>query len=196
MSSSSLLYRKAAPPMDLVTKSGGFVEGLRRNDLDKVKVRLLGINKTDQEAKEEEEVQGVVGIHGINGMGGLGKSTLAQQIARDTGVRRHFGEDAIFWINASVQNLEEEFDNLIHDIWRLRGKDSANDDLKTISKEKRFKNAIDGVHQRILIVIDDVWDAVKVKKIIPDASKLPKGSAVLIRTSGTGNSDKTGNSRF
>ena len=179
--------RKAAAPMDLVKKDGGFVDGLREKDLSEVRRRLLSAEKEEEEEKSskvDEEKHAIVGVYGINGMGGLGKSTLAQQIAQDSEILKTFKKGGVFWLTATKNTLNE-LNNLIHDLLRMHVPsvekietcstiESAREMLKRVLTEE-WKHSTP-----ILIVVDDLWQASVYRDIVPDREWMPRGSSVLI----------------
>ena len=183
--------RLAAPPDDLVTKDGGFVDGLREQDLNQVRMKLLGEIKDESkedDTKENEESHNIVGVYGINGMGGLGKSTLAQQIAQDDMILKKYSKRGVFWLTATKNSLDE-LNNLIHDLNNfignaMREKRSKMETCSTIDSAremlKRILTETWDERKPILIIVDDLWDENVYLDIVPGREWMPKGSAVLI----------------
>ena len=181
-----MFERRAAAPMDLVKKDGGFVDGLREKDLSEVRRRLLSAEKEEEEksSKVDEEKHAIVGVYGINGMGGLGKSTLAQQIAQDSEILKTFKKGGVFWLTATKNTLNE-LNNLIHDLLRMHV--PSVEKIETCSTIESAREMLKRVLTKewkhptpILIVVDDLWQASVYRDIVPDREWMPRGSSVLI----------------
>ncbi|CAD6270070.1 unnamed protein product [Miscanthus lutarioriparius] len=125
----------------------------------------------------------------IVGMGGLGKTTLAQLVYNDPGVKKHF--QLQLWVCVS-DNFE--VDLVAKSIVEAKAKEKSNSDKSEKSplgsssdkSEKsqldRLKEAVSG--KRYLLVLDDVWnrDANKWGKLKSCLQHGSNGSAVLTTT--------------
>jgi hypothetical protein len=89
---------------------------------------------------------------GAYGMGGVGKTIMAAWIARDLDIRKHF--DLILWITCSQTPNIPKLLALAY----LQATGSEVGQGKAAGEIKEMvKNAIQG--QRVLLILDDVWDA-------------------------------------
>ncbi|XP_048547495.1 disease resistance protein RGA2-like [Triticum urartu] len=116
----------------------------------------------------------------IAGIGGVGKTTLAQLICNHQRVRSHF--DLIIWICVSddfdVKRLTKEV------IQSCTGKEATADNLNTL--QEILSNYVN--NERLLIVLDDVWDdALKKngqcwKRFCAPFRSVQEGSLMLVTT--------------
>ncbi|CAL9217242.1 unnamed protein product [Arabidopsis halleri] len=90
-------------------------------------------------------------LFGISGMSGSGKTTLARELSRDDDVRGLFKNNVLFLIVSRSPNFE-----------------------KLESRIREFLN--DGVQQRKLVILDDVWTRESLDKLL---SKI-RGSTTLV----------------
>ncbi|VAH00794.1 unnamed protein product [Triticum turgidum subsp. durum] len=140
----------------------------------KLGVRGLKRGRTENKARMTE-----LPVLSIVGMGGVGKTTMAQQICKNTNVKKHFGP--IIWTCVS-----DEFDTkrLMKAIIEGLGGDASSDNLNVLigKLEDRVKS------KKFLLVLDDMWDdilkddAAEWKGLCACLKNGVEGSRILVTT--------------
>lgn len=144
LQSNSKPLLKASAPFPRVRWLKNFVE--RPDALKAVKEKLLAENTQTS----------VVSV--ISGMGGLGKSILAMALVQDQEVQSRF-EDGLLWVTLG-QNPDIQM-KLRECIWEL---DKSSESFSATTKQfasQHLHNLL--VEKRILLVVDDAWNAAHVK---------------------------------
>nr|UBY07035.1 NBS-LRR disease resistance protein [Dasypyrum villosum] len=137
-------------------------------------VRGLKRGRTESKARMTE-----LPVLSIVGMGGVGKTTMAQQICKNTDVKKHFGP--IIWTCVS-----DDFDTkrLTKAIIEGLGGDASSDNLNVLmgKLEGRVKS------KKFLLVLDDMWDdilkddAAGWKSLCACLENGAEGSRILVTT--------------
>ncbi|KAF6987404.1 hypothetical protein CFC21_005057 [Triticum aestivum] len=142
--------------------------------LGKLGVRGLKRGRTESKARMTE-----LHVLSIVGMGGVGKTTMAQQICKNTNVKKHFGP--IIWTCVS-----DDFDTkgLTKAIIEGLGGDASSNNLNVLmgKLEGRVKS------KKFLLVLDDMWDdilkddAAGWKSLCACLENGAEGSRILVTT--------------
>ena len=112
----------------------------------------------------------------IVGMGGLGKTTLAQFVYNDNRVRDHFTRR--LWVCVS-----DEFDmkEILAKILRVAGDDSSCNNFGIEELQNRLRQRLSDM--KFFLVLDDVWNEVRVKWInLRDLLMVGRGGSRIVVT--------------
>ncbi|KAM3205975.1 hypothetical protein ACQJBY_061577 [Aegilops geniculata] len=114
-------------------------------------VEALGVRAPKRGMTESEERMTELPVFSIVGMGGVGKTTMAQQICKDTNVNRHFGRENIIWTCVSY---DFDIKRLTKEIIESLGGDASSNNLNALmgKLEGHVKS------KKFLLVLDDMWD--------------------------------------
>ena len=95
-------------------------------------------------------------VSAISGMGGLGKSLLVAKLVQDEEVQRRF-EDGILWVTLG-QNPESLLHSKLGELIEALDKPGGSFSTTTLDASSRYLHHL-LADKRMLLVIDDVWDA-------------------------------------
>ena len=126
------------------------------HDVPPIPADLIERSVSYQRLKEEVLAHGMVGLTGrvvsvgVQGLAGVGKTVLAQTLAHDADIRRSF-PDGIYWLTVGQRS----------DLWSLQVSllqklDPAAAPATLVEARALLKQRLEG--QRVLLVLDDVWD--------------------------------------
>jgi TPR repeat protein/Leucine-rich repeat (LRR) protein len=137
--------------------------------------RLLGVRQEGVQGTSGVQAAGEVGIVGVKGMGGVGKTTLAKKLYDEADVREWF-EGNICWLEVGPKPSDDKIRDLQKQILKQLGE--VDEDPGNPSRGRQLiRQRLSG--KRVLICLDDVWEAVLVETAVVDVSDLAPGSRIL-----------------
>ena len=108
-------------------------------------------------------------------MGGIGKSTMAAALANDADVWEEF-PDGIFWLTVgqkpNVSELRLQLAKWLGVEW----------DVLDAKKDPRRVVAESLTSRRLLLILDDVWDARHAEALMPDGAEAGWVCSVMVTT--------------
>ena len=104
---------------------------------------------------------------GIHGMGGIGKSVLANQLIRDSEIRRNF-PDGIIWVVVNDNSINRSMLGIDSIVTLQREIAATFDDPGNFQNPAQGRNHLSNLigDRSILFVLDDVWQANVVKNLL------------------------------
>ncbi|XBI83501.1 hypothetical protein VPH35_092003 [Triticum aestivum] len=144
-------------------------------------LETLGVRARKRGRAESKAKMTELHVFSIVGMGGVGKTTMAQEICKDTKVTQHFGDNNIIWACVS-----DDFDmkRLTKEIIEHLGGDASSNNLDVLMRN--LEGCVKS--RKFLHVLDDMWDDIlnddgaRWKSLCASLENGAEGTRILVTT--------------
>jgi TPR repeat protein len=137
--------------------------------------RLLGLPQEGVIGTSGAQAAGEVGIVGVKGMGGVGKTTVAKKLYDEPDVREWF-TGGVCWLEVGPKPSKNEIRDLQKQIFKQLGGVDEDPGNPTRGREL-IRQRLN--RRRVLICLDDVWEAVSTETAVVNVGDLAPGSRIL-----------------